>query len=114
MAQSTIKSTIEKATLATGATLYRIGSLRILTLTNYVGANSSLTVPSADRSSTDISAPIWRTDSANRSTAVGVMVIYHDTGYVQRFYGGSYNASGSGASNIGATDRSSGVAVWSV
>lgn len=43
-----------------------------------------------------------------------MMVIYHNTGYVQRYFGGTYNSSGAGVSNIGATDMSSGVAVWSV
>ena len=101
-------------TLATGATLVRFSNLRILVLNQFAGANSTLTIPTADRPSAVVLAPLWRTDVNDRSTAVGYMAVYSTNGYVQRYYGGTYNASGSGASNVAATNKVSGVAVWAI
>lgn len=101
-------------TLATGAILIRFSNLRILELREYQGANSTLAVPDADKPSANVTAPTIRTDSNNRSTAVGYMTVQSNSGYVQRYYAGTYNASGSGVSNVAATDKTSGVAIWSV
>lgn len=99
-------------TLDTGARLIRLANLRILSLTTYTGANSTLTIPLADRPSHYVYAPTLRTDSNGRSTAMGYMSINPDNGYVQRYYAGTYNAAGSGVSNVAATDKSSGIAAW--
>lgn len=101
-------------TLATGARLYRISNLRILTLNEFQGANSTLKVPDADRPPTGQGAiaPMYRTDANGRSTCAGYFAVQSTNGYVQRYYGGTYNGSGNGSSGIGATDKASGVAVW--
>lgn len=98
--------------LGTGATLIRISNLRILALTSFKGANSTLTIPAADRPSTVVSAPALRTDANDRSTALGQLTVRPENGYVQRYYAGTYNASGSGVSNVAATDKTSGIAAW--
>lgn len=100
--------------LATGARLFRISNLRVLTLTEFQGANSTLAVPEADKpeSGKGPLAPIFRTDSSGRSTTTGYMTVNSTNGYVQRYYAGTYNGSASGASNVSATDKVDGVAVW--
>lgn len=99
--------------LATGAYLIRFGNLRVLNLYVYKGANSTLTIPEADRPSHSITAPLFRTNTSDAATAVGYVAINSSSGYVQRFYGGTYNSS-NGVSNIGATDKVYAVAVWIV
>ena len=103
-------------TLATGARLYRIANLRILTLAEFQGANSTLKIPDADKPPTGQGAiaPMFRTDTNGRSTCTGYFTVQSTNGYVQRYYGGTYNGSGNGCSSIGATDKVSGVAVWTI
>ena len=101
-------------TLGTGARLIRLANLRILSLTAYQGANSTLTIPLGDRPSHTVSAPALRTDSNDRSTAMGIVTINPNNGYAQRYYAGTYNAAGSGVSNVAATDKSSGIIAWIV
>lgn len=98
--------------LGTGATLIRISNLRILALTSFKGANSTLTIPAADRPSITVQAPALRTDANDRSTAMGILTVRPENGYVQRYYAGTYNASGSGVSNVAATDKISGIVAW--
>lgn len=99
-------------TLATKATLIRLSNLRILVLSGYQGANSTLAVPSADKPSEGATGPTLRTDSTDRSTALGYVAVSSSNGYVQRYYAGSYNASGSGVSNVASTDKSYGIVAW--
>lgn len=99
-------------TLATKATLIRLSNLRILVLSGYQGANSTLAVPSADKPSGGATGPTLRTDSTDRSTALGYVAVSSSNGYVQRYYAGSYNASGSGVSNVASTDKSYGIVAW--
>ena len=101
-------------TLGTGARLIRLSNLRVLSLTSFQGANSTLTIPTADRPGYAVYAPTLRTDSNDRSTAMGYLSINPNNGYVQRYYAGTYNASGSGVSNVAATDKSSGIIAWIV
>lgn len=101
-------------TLATNATLIRFSNLRILVLSGYKGANSTLAVPSADKPSGGAIGPTMRTDSADKSTALGYVSVNSSNGYVQRYYAGSYNSSGSGVSNVGANDKSYGIVAWIV
>lgn len=100
--------------LATKATLIRFSNLRILVLAGYQGANSTLSVPAADMPSGSATGPTLRTDSTDRSTALGYVAVSSPNGYVQRYYAGSYNASGSGVSNVAATDKSYGIVAWVV
>ena len=109
-----LKSLAVIENLGTGVTLIRVSNLRILCLNHFQGANSTLTIPTADRPSSPVSAPTLRMDENNRSTAMGYMTVNASNGYVQRYYAGTYNAAGSGVSNIGATDRSSGIIAWIV
>lgn len=100
--------------LADQATLIRISNIRILILNFYSGANNALTIPEADRPSENTRAPLYRCDSNYRSTAVGYFGVNHDNGYVQKYYGGTYNGSGSGASNVGSTDKVAGISIWTI
>ena len=102
-----------EAELATGARLVRFANLRVLNLNAYKGANSTLTIPEADRPSHSITVPMFRTNTSDTATAVGYVAINSTNGYVQRYYGGQYNSS-NGVSNIGTTDKVYAVAAWIV
>ena len=99
--------------LATGAYLIRFAKLRVLNLYAFKGANSTLTIPEADRPSHSIAVPMFRTNTSDTATAVGYVAISSSNGYVQRYYGGTYNGA-NGISNIGSTDKVYAVAVWIV
>lgn len=101
-------------TLDTNARLIRFFNVRVLQLVEFQGANSTLAIPADDRPSNTVNAPIHRADSNGRSCCSGYMSISPTTGYVQRYYVGTYNASGSGISNVNATDKVSGIVIWIV
>lgn len=100
--------------LGTGADLIRLSNSRILVLNGYVGANNTLRLPAGDWPSVDVRGVALRRDSVGQGVAVGSITILSSNGYINRYYGASYNTVGQGLANIGATDQINGIAIWSV
>ena len=114
MATSTINTVVESEIIATNATLYRIGAMRILRLINFAAANSTLKIDSKDAPSIAVVAPAYIAGATN-ALRLGQVTINPDPPYyVQRYYVGTYNSSQLGVSGVAATDKTSAVLVWSV
>ena len=115
MAESTIKSIVEVENLAARATLYRIGRMRMLVLNEYVGANNTLHVESKDAPSIATTAPCIIRDANGRSIRLGQATVSASSPYyVQRYFAGTYNASGEGLAAVSSSDMTSATIVWSV
>lgn len=100
-------------TLATGATIYRNGKKRKLVLSGYAKTSSTFTLPSGDAPDTQIASVGLRTNSDGRATALGQIAV-RTTGVVDFYYAGTYNATGSGLSNLATGDKISAVCEWVV
>lgn len=115
MATSTINTIVEVESLDTGAMLFRIGKMRVLQLSDYQGANSTLKVDSKDApnyavgSSAIVTGPTGLVDRIGR-----ISVSNTSPYYVQRYAAGSYNNATAGMSGVSSTDKTSGVAIWTV
>lgn len=115
MAESTIKSIVETENLASRATLYRIGRMRMLVLNEYVGANNTLHVESKDAPSIATTAPSIVRGSNGLSVRTGQATVFASSPYyVQRYFAGTYNASGEGLAAVSSSDMTSATIVWSV
>lgn len=100
-------------TLATGAILYRYGKRRKLVLSSYAKTSSTFTLPSGDAPDAQTTGVGLRTNSDGRATALGQVVV-RTTGVVEFYYAGTYNATGSGLSNLATGDKISSVCEWIV
>lgn len=99
-------------TLQTGMTLYRIGKLRILQLSECVGNTYSGLVPSGDRPSARVVGSLVVTNASNTNLRFGQIAV-NSSGDAYRSYASSYNTTTS-LSGLGSTDKGSGVAIWTV
>lgn len=95
--------------LATGATLYRIGDLRMLTLEDWTP--STLTIPTGDRPSAKAIGTGHRANGGVYITICRIEVA--TTGVVSAYNAGSYNT-GNGWSASISSDRLTAMAMWSV
>lgn len=94
--------------LSTGAVLFSIGSMRILSLSN---CSTAPTIPSGDRPKTTIGGTATVRHS-NANYCIGY-VEAKSTGVVEIYKVGSYNTS-SGISNLATGDTLNGTLSWSV
>lgn len=100
--------------LATNVMLIRMANLRVLVLNGYVGANNTLQLPVGDWPSVDVRGVALRRNSVGQAVAVGSITVFSSTGYINRYYGASYNAVGTGLANVDASDQINGIVIWSV
>ena len=99
--------------LATGITLYRIGRIRALHISDATGFTKSSLIPSADRPSADIQGVAIRTTNGNLATSFGRIVV-GSNGDVGALYSSVLNGSQTGFSVASSTDHIIGTAIWYV
>lgn len=99
--------------LATGITLYRIGRIRALHISDATGFTKSSLIPSADRPSADIQGVAIRTTNGNLATSFGRIVVGAN-GDVGALYSSVLNGSQTGFSVASSTDHIIGTVIWYV
>lgn len=100
-------------TLATGATIYRNGKKRKLVFSSYEKTANAFTLQSSDAPSEQTVGVGLRTNSSGLGTALGQIAV-RTTGVVDFYYAGTYNAAGSGLSNLATGDRISAICEYVV